>query len=175
MWGLSHLLLHSCSMQIVLIIMVSNKFLGSLIVIKRSIKIYVIALGLLLASLYLESLDEEMSVEGFILVAVALVVWAAYSSIIKAPHDRGWPHTSLAFVCSILSVTSFFLPVVGWGLAQGWSSSWITPLKILVMWLFVIGGLISLYTGWIARSEWSEYHDRIEEESRPKDHGLTIS
>lgn len=142
---------------------------------EKSIKFYIIALGVLLVSLYLESLEEDLLVEGFILVAVTLVVWAAYSSIIKAPRERGWPYTSLAFVCSILSVTTFFLPVVGWGLAQGMSSGWITPLKVLVMWLFVIGELISLYAGWIARSEWSEYHDNIEEESRPKDHGLPIS
>jgi hypothetical protein len=35
--------------------------------------------------------------------------------------------------------------------------------------------LISLYAGWNARNEWSEYHDEIEEESRPKNHGLPIS
>ena len=143
--------------------------------IERSIKFYVIALGLLLASLYFESLEEEIDIEGFILIAVTLVIWAAYSSKIKAPHKKGWPYTSLAFVCSILSVTTFFLPVVGWELASAFSSSWITPRKIMVMWLFVIGGLISLFAGWIARKEWFEYHDRIEEESRPKDHGLAIS
>lgn len=85
----SHLLFHFDSKQIVHITSVCNKFLGNIFVNEKSIKFYVIAMVILLTSLYFESLDEEMLVEGFILVAIALVDCAAYSSIIKAPLERG--------------------------------------------------------------------------------------
>lgn len=168
------LIFHSGSMQIVLITALCNMFLGSLFVNGKSIIFYVTSLGVLLASLYFESL-EEMLVEGFILVAIALVLCAVYSSIIKTSLELWGVRTSLAYVCSILTVTTVFIPVVGFGVTCALSPTWITPLKSLVLSLHILGGLISLYAGWNARNEWSEYHDKNEEESRPKDHGLPIS
>jgi hypothetical protein len=168
------LIFHSGSMQIVLITSVCNKFLGSLFVNEKSIIFYVTSLGVLLASLYFESL-EEMLVDGFILVAITLVFCAVYSSIAKTSLEIWGIRTSLAYVCSILSVTTVFIPIVGFGLTQAISPTWITPLKSLVLSLHILGGMISLYAGWNARSEWSDYHDKNEEESRPKDYGLPIS
>ena len=144
--------------------------------VEKSIRFYALAIGIFLISLFIEGF-AEMRIEGFILVAIALNLFAVYSSITKASFELWWIHTSLAYVCSILSVVTFFLPVASWALIQ--AVIWIEP-RLLILWtlvvyLHVLGGLIAVYSGRCARDEWSEYWMRVEEESRPKNPGLAIN
>ena len=136
----------------------------------RSNKIFAIAMAILLIDLWAEDLSGA-SVEGFILVAIALNLYGVYSSITKA--SLKFMSTSLAYVCGIMVLFTFFLPVVAWSLGQAVIG--VNPQFTTVVQLHVLGGLISFYAGWSARNEWSEYKVRVEEESRPKDPGLAIT
>ena len=139
---------------------------------ERSNKIFALALTILLIDLWAEGFTN-MGVKGFILVAIALNLYGAYSSISKAPFEIWWIHTSLAYVCSILAVVTFFLPVASLSLSP--VAIRVSPLMAVVAELHVLGGLISFYAGRCARNELSEYQKRIEEELRPKDPGLAIT
>jgi len=139
--------------------------------VEKSTKFYALAMGILLIDLWAAGLLGAM-VEGFILVAIALILYAVYSSITKASLE--FMSTSLAYVCSILILFTFFLPVASWVLTDAWIGT--TLLQDIVVGLHILGGLISFYAGWCARSEWSEYHERnTQKEYRTPDHGIPIT
>ncbi|MCK5238503.1 MAG: hypothetical protein KAR33_03080 [Candidatus Thorarchaeota archaeon] len=126
--------------------------------VERSIRYFALAMGLLFDALLFEGLVDGTidGFDGFILVAIALNLYAVFSSYIKADLKVFWIKTSLAYTCSILAVVTSFIHVASWIFVQAIMGT--NLLKTLVVALHLLGGLVSFYAGRRAKSEWLEYH-----------------
>ncbi len=133
---------------------------------ERSTIYFGLALVILLVALWIEELAGVM-IEGFILAAIALNLYAVFSTITKASLEVAGIKTSTAYVCSILMLFTFFIPVASWLFVRAITGT--DLLKNLVVDLHVLGGLVAFYAGRRARSEWSEHNKSSFEESHTDD------
>ncbi len=146
---------------------------------KRSTKFFVSAIGTLLVALGIEEWLTEAGYEGFILVAIAFTLYAAYASITNASVKIYGPNSSLAYVCSILTLfTTLFLTGI-WLLGSSilgyyYTTRYAAFTRICVPLAF-LGGILSFIGGRQANREWEEYNTKLQKVYRTPDHGIPIT
>ncbi len=119
-------------------------------VIERSTFFFILSLGILVVAVCIEELLTQARVEAFILVAIALTIWALYSSV-KKDSDEG---PSVAYASGIITLLIGLFLGGSWGFAQGIAFLPNADALQACVILSVLGGISAFTGGILAKREW---------------------
>lgn len=144
---------------------------------KRSTKLFILAIGMLLVTLGIVVVVDEGEAEWLILATLTFTIYAAYSSIaLDSVEVKGF-RSSRAYLGSLPAfVIELTVSIILAGSLKGrWVNSYEVPIVTFLFGLIFAAGILTFYGGRQAKKEWEEHNASLQREYRTPDHGIPIS